>query len=166
MKTFATVKQPKDSKLCGAACVAMICGYDLDALYRALSSMHPGRFPFTLEEQLESEDPYFCHMIDIAYFLASEGYLVGQHAQALNAENGGRMALSDATDLTLTIQIADSPALVGVDSEKYPGKLHWVLWDGKAMRDPSPEQPDTRPLSDYDNRIYDWIPLIRLEPFE
>ena len=165
-KTYETVKQPEGSKLCGAACMAMICGYDLPMLYSALSEMHPGRTPFNIEEELEEKYPHFCHLIDICSFLAHHGYMAGIHAQASNAENGGRMGFGDTIEILVPVRIADAPALVGIDSENHRGKLHWVFWDGKVVRDPNPKKPDERPLSDLDGHIYDWIPLIRLEPFD
>ena len=54
-----TIKQPRHSKLCGAACVAMICSYDLPELYRSLNEKYSNRGPFTLESELEKSIPYF-----------------------------------------------------------------------------------------------------------
>jgi len=166
MKKYATVKQPQGSKLCGAACMAMICGYDLEALYRVVSDSHPGREPFTIDDELAEKYPHFCHMIDICSFLAEHGYMLGTHAVAEGADDGKRMSFGDVTEILIFVRIPGCPALVGVDSVNFPGKFHWVFWDGEYVRDPDPKQPDTRPLSDFDGKIYDWLPLIKLEPFD
>lgn len=144
----------------------MICGYDLERLFVVASDLHPGRAPFTIESELQAEYPMFCHMIDISRFLAEHGYMLGAHAEAVGAEHGNRLSLSDVTEMHVPIRIPDHPALVGVDSENYPEKMHWVFWDGKNILDPNPATPDARPLSDFDGTIYDWLPLVKIEPFD
>jgi len=140
----------------------MICGYTLEALYMVLTDSHKGRSPFTLEEQLELEEPHFCHLTQIVEFLAQHNMMMGTYAQAENAEKGGRLSLSGEDSFQITISTS-CPALVGVDSENYQGKLHWVFWDGEYIRDPNPKHPATRPLSDFDGCIYDWFPIIRFD---
>ena len=147
--------------------MAMICGYDLNALYLALSHMHPGRSPWTIEEELEQKFPHFCHLQDINCFLAHHGYMMGVSATVLDWEGGDRLELSPYEKHVVPVELPLSlPAIAGVDSENYEGKLHWVVWDGKNILDPNPKAPDKRPLSDFDGHIIDWYPIVKLEPWD
>lgn len=156
-----TIKQPIGSKLCGPACVAMICDYDFDTLFTKLSQIYVEHAGKTVFEQMKFDVPYLSRLTEIAGFLAYHDIMLGISALAINADTGGRLCLCDVNEITVMVDMK-CPALVGVDSENYPNTLHWVYWDGEFIRDPNPNVSDTRCLSDFCGKIYDWYPIIRL----
>lgn len=62
--------------------------------------------------------------------------------------------LSQATEeieLPGALPLRGVPAMLTVPSKGWPRKhLHLVFWDGEWVRDPSPDEPDTSSLSNYE----------------
>jgi hypothetical protein len=161
-----TINQPNLSKICGAACVAMMCDYtSIAEMYKKFNSTYPNRKSLCLSEQAKIKEPYFCQLAQILEFVSIHDMMIGCYAVAEDAINGGRMTLKKSESIGLTITM-DCPALVGVDSETYEDKLHWVLWTGESIRDPNPKKPDVRSLSDFNGHIYDWYPIIQFQDLE
>lgn len=156
---FTQIKQPPNSKLCGAACTMMASGIDKwDDLYAALNQFCG--LDLSLESELKVDIPHFANVMDVVHFLINRGIMMGTY-MTTDWENGQRIDW-DNDDYKLIPIHRDRPALVGVDSETYPDKMHWVLWNGEQFQDPNPNKPMLRPLSDFEGKIVDWYPLCQI----
>jgi hypothetical protein len=95
---------------------------------------------------------------DAIIFLAHHGVYLATYG---STEGGLPRELSPSDEVILRIPLRNRPALLTVSSERFPGGLHSVYWDGQYIRDPNPDVPDKRNLEDYD--IVEYWPLIFTE---
>ena len=139
-----TVKQPAGSRLCGAAVAAMATNQTLDYVV-----------------QNARGDAECCsRLMWMAEYLARKGVLLGTYASVSDWRTGERLTIEGNTNrLELKVEWRGRHSVIGVDSETVVGQLHWVFWDGEHVRDPSPESPSLRPISDYAGKIVDIYPL-------
>lgn len=137
---FKTVKQPEGSFVCVAAVAAMAAATTLERAQ--------GYIPSALDD----EGHLYYKISDAVQFLTAVGIKSGL---IFGSDEG--LHCTDKTTLRTEWDFRGSPALLTVGSELYPGKFHFVLWDGKKVRDPNPGVPNTTKLSRY--TIFDITPL-------
>ncbi len=128
-----TIKQ-NDDVSCVAAVAAMITNTTMKEF----------------EDWIEEKPPY--SDIDLHRYVLKKGYVLGYGAEVskkLNAES----------NLYINFSIRDNPAYVVVKSERFPGIMHAVYWDGKVVRDPNPEAADERSIDEFDVII--WSPVTK-----
>ena len=139
---FITIKQPRRSKLCGVAVVAMATGKTLDYARDRLRRKY-GR-----------------HTGGLNLYLAQHGVMMG-FAYAYDVESPeGRGSFLPRVYLRWDRD--DHPAIIGVDSGNDPDWTHWVFWDGKVIRDPNPRTPDVRMPCEFEGKVIDVWPLTYL----
>jgi hypothetical protein len=137
---FETIKQEGASD-CGAAVAAMAAGVSLaEAKLYMRVSRYDGHFVYRTRE--------------VARYLAWHGMLLGLSMEILENPINKHMLFDCSWDM------ANSPALLVVKSHRFDGMHHWVLWDGKNVRDPSPKEPELTKLKDYE--VTDIYPICQL----
>lgn len=129
---WKTIKQPADSKLCGAAVAAMAVG---ESIVYALNRMTP-------TYRKGDDEGYFRHR-EMLQFLGSHGIMVGM---SLEIDDGH---FERHMDIHVNLNMRDIFAILVVSSEGFPGFDHWVFWDSHDVRDPNPSLPETTDIEDY-----------------
>jgi hypothetical protein len=145
---FETVKQTESAD-CGAAVAAMVVAMPLERVKEAMVST---------QMELKGDLHYYYKTCEMARYLACHGILMGMHARG---ENDEALTLRPSEYIEFKWYVRDFPAILAVKSERYEGQDHWVLWDGKRVRDPSPLKPDLCKLPDY--RVLDIYPLVHIQ---
>lgn len=141
LRKFGPLKQP-DSNTCFYACLAMIVGESVSYVKNWFKSARP----------LYPEDGVI--------FLAHHGiYLT--HYSGFDDKSEDWMTLKENSTIEYYIPIAERPALLTVRSERFPGKLHVVLWDGQRVWDPNPQVLGPRRIDSY--KIVQFWPLMLTE---
>jgi len=145
MLLFETLKQPTD-RTCQHTCLAMITGNTVEYVEDWFS--HYGNdLPLIAE--------------DAIIFLAHHGVYLAMYAISPNDEP---MDIDGSEQVvTIPMKICDHPALIMVDSEQFPGKMHAVFWDGQNVLDPA--YGTRRKLSEFKVREY-WPVLLTEQQFE
>lgn len=64
-------------------------------------------------------------------------------------------------DLTVELKLHGRPYYFVVESQRFPGKTHSILWDGEKVLDPNPKTPDNLALSDY--KVIAFYPMMWTE---
>ena len=138
------VKQPVGLRLCGAAVAAMATNQSLEYV---VANARGGA--------------ECCSRVTwMSEYLARKGVILGTFVSVPDYRTGERLTINgDTTLLRLDLPFRGRPAIIGCDSEAKAGQLHWVYWDGEHVRDPNPDAPDKRPLSDFAGKIVDVFPL-------
>lgn len=67
-------------------------------------------------------------------------------------------------NISLTMQLNDRPFYLVVESQRFPGKTHAMLWDGHRVLDPNPDAQDDPLLSNY--KIIGFYPMMQTEERE
>jgi hypothetical protein len=128
---FRTVKQRTESD-CGAAVAAMACGTSFrHARANMTSSVFDGHEYYRAAE--------------VARYLASNNIVMGLHLQVLD-----RHTLAVDDECSVSWSLDGWPAILSVKSDRIKGADHWLLWDGKQVRDPSPHVGETCRLDRYE----------------
>lgn len=137
------IRQPVDSYLCQACCVAMIAGVSLqDVLNKARLTEAPD----------DSKKPYLTNY-ESAIFLWEHGFMFGcvgrWNFEQIDMSSG--LAFQDVHKI---------PAIVGVRSEIYKDKEHAVVWcpDRQMILDPQKDEPQK--ITNY--LVYEWIPCPKM----
>lgn len=148
-----TVKQPHGSKVCMAACLAMIAGVTLDEVLAEVRLREPPKHP--------GKGGYL-DLAEAVRWLAEHGYIYGIVIGNLSGIGDNVEEIAVVHDLKVILR--DNPALLGVKSTTFEGCMHSVVWDNEAgvVRDPNPKVPETTKLSEYE--IDEWAPVVKLEP--
>jgi hypothetical protein len=147
-ESFSTVKQPKDSMFCGAAVAAMATGEELAYALRCL--------PFQWSQK---EKKHFIKTRSILTYLGNHGIYSGILITQENSDED--LSLLEPDDsFTLVVEMS-LPAIVTVHSETRKDWTHYVFWDGSVVRDPNPDVPDERKLSEF--KVLDMMFLTYLE---
>lgn len=127
-----TIKQ-NDLVSCGPAVAAMICGTTIEDAIKEMEARPNGGYD----------------SIEIHKYCFKRGFVLGGCCYAAN-EVKYLPIESDGT-ITFTFTFKGQAFLVGVESERLPGKQHWIYWCGEHVHDPNPTVDDTkRNLSSYD----------------
>ena len=145
-KEYRTVKQPKDTSICGACLVAIITGYDLEHVQACMQTTTSDGHVYYKEKE-------------IIRYLAVQGIYAGMRAIPL--EN----PLYPDQDIEFKWTLKDHPAILAVKSKVYDDGDHWVFWDGQHVRDSSwANQNDTNKLEDY--HILEVIPILYSDDYD
>jgi len=138
-----TIKQ-LDDLTCGVACAAMIARTTFDIAMKAIKPHPKGGY----------------NSIEIAKFLLAHNILIG--GSCFGFEDDSELDLYPGAKVVWWFDPAMTELLLGVKSERFPGKEHWIYWDKKNVHDPSPVVDDVnRSLKDY--HITTAGPIQRLE---
>lgn len=133
-----TIKQP-DLVSCGVACAAMITGTTFEQAKSGMIQHPSGGY----------------NSLEIHNYCLRHGFSIGgccyRQIQQWDPEEGFCLIMSPKW-----------PLLVGVRSERFHDKDHWIYWCGQHVHDPNPEVDDTkRTLNDYE--IIDFAPVLKIE---
>jgi len=116
---FRTIKQPKGSKVCGAAVVAMVIGCSLET---AMNNM--------ISTPSEIDGDHFYRLREVLKIIGAHGIFCGLVGFA-----------DDTFELRhLSINMQDRQAILVVKSKLYEGYQHYVFWDGEHVRDSSSDE--------------------------
>lgn len=63
----------------------------------------------------------------------------------------------DKLSIDVLLELEDRPAMLVVEAVRFKGKRHGVFWDGRVIRDPNPDKPETCKLSDY--KVFEIEPI-------
>lgn len=141
----------EDTWSCLACCAAMSVGKDLKDVYKFLGHDGSG----IDQESLHPEKRQSFNWIEIARYLAHNGYLLGSWA-LLNGCN-----LTGIDEIHFTLKIKECQAILQVPSERLGGEcMHAIYWDGFKIYDPSPGAKENPELADY--KVFQFIPVIKL----
>jgi hypothetical protein len=136
--TMKLVRQTERG-LCLAACVAMVANASLEdvcAKCRILTSEDGVRF---LPDN------------EAMKFLAGRMLCYGLRMKPL-------VRLTDeVTDFTVNVDILQSPAILTVPSQNFPGFNHAVVWDNESRKILDPLHDEPRSVGDYE--ILEWCPV-------
>jgi hypothetical protein len=91
---------------------------------------------------------------DVLSFLGSHGIIVGQTFQP---EDKTAARWCPREKYACQLRLKDRPAILSVPSNGFDGHWHYTFWDGRFVRDPSPDEPEKGHLEDYD--VYEIWPL-------
>lgn len=141
---WKTVKQPEGSKVCGAAVAAMATGC---TLIEAMAGMKP--------TYCQDDGACFFKTREVLTFLCKRGIYVGMICMVQDGK------LWPDADIKFDVNMANLCALLLVPSKVFEGKSHYVFWDGKHVRDPSPRVPETTRLEDYE--VQELYPLTYID---
>jgi hypothetical protein len=139
-----TVKQ-HDTWSCLAACCAMLTDEPIENVYRVLG--HDGSEVVPESEHPEKRRGFT--IMESAIFLATRSKIMGALLHVSDGE------LLDAVRCKAALKIEsptlEQPLIIGVQSERFTGLTHMVVWDPEIykVRDPNPESEDIRELSTY-----------------
>jgi hypothetical protein len=109
------LKQPTD-KSCLTTCLAMLTDSSVQEVIEFIGHGSP----------LTADDAIL--------YLAHHGVYL---AICVNLGKEGRQINSN-TEMSVNISLDQRPALLTVLSERFEGKLHSVIWDGRSVLDPNP----------------------------
>lgn len=143
---YKTVKQTESAD-CGAAVAAMLVDLPLTDVKRAMIATK------CYEKGTEYRYYKTCEM---ARYLACHNMLMGIYGTS--AEPNKTLQLDRHDYIEFKWELREVPAVLCVRSENYADHDHWVLWDGRYVRDPNPEVPDLRELNEFE--IVDVYPLV------
>jgi len=144
-KQFHTVKQPRGSKVCAACVAAMAAGASLEEVE---SAMTPTELP---------DGTHFYRTAEVLRFLGGRGIYCGLTFDPNSEITEDQVSLSFSTEICLI----ERPALLCVRSRKYENAEHYVFWDGERVRDPSPDMPETSPITGY--FVIEIVPLTYID---
>ena len=130
-----TVKQGEDDGLCVAACIAMITGETLEEVVNRTRTFKG----MVLTDQC---------IIALAQKRFTYGYTIDVKDVDLSRYR-----------FKVTVDLRESPAILTVNSQRFPGTYHCVVWDNKVkmVRDPNPYLPLVTPITDYE--VVEWVPI-------
>ena len=137
MLLFKALKQ-MDDRSCLTTCLAMIVGESIEYVEEFFRGSN-GRTA-----------------ADAIIFLAHHGIFLGTFA--IPADGEEYLTLSGKKDLQFELQLENQPALITVQSERFPDTLHSVFWNGYEVLDPSPLVIGPRSLDSYE--IVEVFPLL------
>lgn len=158
-----TVKQPNDWS-CLAACCAMITGEPIEAVFEVLGHDGSDRIP-------ESEHPEKRRAFTIpeaAIFLGTRSKILG--ALLHISEEEILSCTTDGTPLKIETALLQAPAIVCVQSERFPGLPHMVVWDPEVgmARDPNPDASQLRGMGCFKPSTwgFEWWAVTNVTPAE
>ena len=64
-------------------------------------------------------------------------------------------------DMSITLNLSRRPYYFVVESQRFPGKTHSILWDGYKVLDPNPKAKDDPALSEY--KVIGFYPMMWTE---
>jgi len=132
MQVGKTIKQP-DTWSCVLCCVQMATRLPRQELLKAIGRTDKRNYKSGLEVERFVPIMYKC------------GLYLG--ATYIDFDSGYNHSYLD--EIHTVIYVEGFPAFVTVNSERFPGKLHLVFWDGYNIRDPNPDKPEITTFSDY-----------------
>ena len=139
------IRQPPDSYLCQACCVAMLADVTLEeVLENAQLHQAPdgsGKMYLTNREALRF----------LLLHWKTLGLMIKFFYERLSFDEGGLVCNA----------IDKAHALVGVKSRKYVSGEHAVVWNADERMIYDPQEDEPQPLSGY--QVYEWWPLLDLE---
>tara|TARA_R110002167_G_scaffold65480_2_gene185310 strand:+ start:12332 stop:12826 length:495 start_codon:yes stop_codon:yes gene_type:complete len=151
-----TIKQPRGSGLCLAACAATLLAENKSAFNSWALSGFIKQMPVGLEPHLT--DRRYMEMSDLTIVFAIRGLRLGSW---WNSGDDMSIQFDEVATYSVTHQLDEAPALVIVHpDDSGPGVTHAVVYDNEAqgVRDPSNAvTDDVVPLSNY--RIAEWYPI-------
>ncbi len=142
MKKKELIKQSTDNS-CLACVLAMMVG---ESEQYVLDWFENGNPPFS------DEDAYI--------FLAHHGIYLSLYCKMEEPTSFDNLE----DDMAITISLHDRPYYFVVESQRFPGKTHSILWDGDKVLDPNPgvaKAKDDPTLSDY--KIIGFYPMMWTE---
>lgn len=129
-----TIKQ-NDSWSCVICCTQMITFCDRDEIIEYAEGVDP---------ELKTSGINHYNMIP---FLFNHGIMLGSMFDGIAPPDG--YTIDEVDGIQVTVELKENPFLLTVDSWRFEGKQHLVLWDGFVVRDPNPDAPETTKLSQY-----------------
>lgn len=145
-KQYQTIKQPKDTSICGACLVAMITGHTLEHVQQNMQ--HTTRDGHLYYKEKE-----------IIRYLATQGIYAGLRAIPLHNP------LHPDEHIKFKWPFKGHAAILSVKSKVYDDSDHFVLWDGTHVRDSSwINEDETNKLEDY--HILEIMPLLYTEDYD
>lgn len=140
-----TIKQPSGSKMCFAACVAMIADATLEEVLAEVELHQEGWLPLS----------------QALMFLARHDVMLGMNIE-LEDVKGHDIA---GTEINVTVDPRNHMAIAIVASTAFPGYDHAIVWDNEAgkFRDPCPDEGEFSEPAEYDG-IKQWLVAYKIQP--
>lgn len=89
-------------------------------------------------------------------FLAHHGIYLATYARPVESDK--YLIIDSDGEINITFKFNNRPFLLIVKSERFPGKLHSVIWDGEKILDPSSNSKPERDIGEY--QIVEIWPII------